>query len=181
APFLEQFGEGDGAVAVEAVARRQRRGLALVVVVTRRAFFLEFLPHDRRRDDGLHPRLFGVLPGFHHANLTREALLDDVGEMLALFVQHVRIVGGESRLAVAHDEDVGKAARMYAVQGRDAILPLVAQGNAATAVELIARAARIIRSDFEARGIDQAIDFIFLAVGDDAVLGDALHAFAVRI
>src|SRR5512135_3762281 len=51
APFLEQPGERDGAVAVEAVARRQSRGLAFVVVVAGRALLLEFLAHDGGGDD----------------------------------------------------------------------------------------------------------------------------------
>ena len=70
---------------------------------------------------------------------------------------------------------------MHAVQRRDAVRPLLGQRQAVAAVQLVAGAARVVGADLEAGGVDQAVELVLDAVRDDAVLGDALDALAVRV
>src|SRR6185437_7150550 len=180
-PVFEDLHKRNRPRTIRPVAGGARRKLAFVVVITRRAFLEELLPQDGQRLDGLHPIVFGVLLRLDGPHLPLAARLHDIGDMLALFVEHMREVGGEARLRIADDEAVRKSARMEAVEGRYAFLPLLGQRNPAASIQFIAGTPRVAGPDFKTRGIDQAIDFIFLAVGDDAAFGDPFHAFARRI
>ena len=67
------------------------------------------------------------------------------------------------------------------MQRRDAVRPLARQREAVAAGEVVAGAAGVVGADLEAGGVDQAVDLVGLAVGDDGVFGDALDAAAFGI
>ena len=132
-------------------------------------------------DDGLDPSLFGISGRFHHRHPALLAFSNDVGGMLALFVEHVRIADREARLRDREDEVVGEVAAMHTVQGRDPVRPFLGQGLAAAALDLIARALGIGGADLKAGREDQAIQLIFNAIDHHAAFGDLLHAFALGV
>src|SRR5262249_33074143 len=59
--------------------------------------------------------------------------------------------------------------------------PLLREGNAVAAVHLVAGAPFERRADLEAAREDDAVELVFDAVGDDALLGDSLDALAVGV
>ena len=115
------------------------------------------------------------------ADLVVDRVLDDVGEVLALLVERVRVVHGERAVQRAHVQTVREAAVVHAVQRAHAVLPLLGERQPVAAVDLVAGAAREVGADLEAGGVDQAVDLVLHAVRDHALLGDALDALALRV
>ena len=181
APLLQDAEELDRAAAVEAVLAAALSRLAFVVVVARRAVLEELLGEHREPDDGVDPLLLGLFRDLDRPHVVVDGVLDDVGDVLALLVQHVRIVHREAGLLRPHDEAVREAAAVHAVQRRDAVRPLLGQAQPVAPVQLVAGAARVVRPDFEAGGVDQAVELVLHAVDDDALRRDPLDAFALRV
>ena len=110
-----------------------------------------------------------------------ERAADDVGEVLGLLVQHVRVAGGEAGLGVAHQEAVREAVHVHAVQRAHAVGPPVGQAHAAAAEDLHAGAAAVVGADLEAGREDQAVELVLAAGDDDAARRDALDAAALGV
>src|SRR5690606_10129765 len=106
-------------------------------------------------------------------------VLDDVGDVAALHVEDVRDIGAGAHLGERDDEAVREAPRLHAEQRRDAVLPLLAEGNAILAHDVVARAPLQRRANLEAAGKDDAVELVLDAVGDDALLRDAVDALAL--
>ena len=115
---------------------------------------------------------------------------EDVGEVLALFVEHVREVHGEARLCEAEDEAVREVSTVHPVEGRRAVVPLLGERQPVATVELVSRSPGVVGSDLETGGVDQTVDLELLleqvAVGvalvdDDARRCDALDAATLGV
>ena len=96
-------------------------------------------------------------------------------------MQHVREVGGEAALGDAHVEGVRKAAALETVQGAHAVAPLLRKREPVAPLHLVAGPTGVRGAHLEAGGEDEAVQLVFHAVGDHALLRDALHALALRI
>src|SRR5690606_24769288 len=70
---------------------------------------------------------------------------------------------------------------VHAVERPRPVRPVLAEGLAAAADEVVAGAPRVRRPDLEARRVDQAIDLPFDPFGDDAPLRDPLDALSLRV
>ena len=68
-----------------------------------------------------------------------------------------------------------------AVLGAHSLGPMVRQFDAATPGQIEAGPPSIFCADLEPRGVDDAIELVFLACNDDAVFGDPLDPLAVGI
>src|SRR5262249_26222575 len=154
----------------------QRAGMSLVVVVARRAILEELSAEARETDHGVDPLLLRLLGHLDRAHAALDGLAHDVGEVLALLVQHVRVVHREARLLRPHDEAVGTPAAGRAVCGAAAVLPARGGGGPAPPVDLVAGAPRVRRAALEPGCKAQAGGRVLAARHDDASLRDALDA-----
>ncbi len=68
-----------------------------------------------------------------------------------------------------------------AVERADAVAPLLGERLPAASDEVVARAARVVGADLEARREDQAVDLDLAAADHDTGLGDPLDAAALRV
>ena len=94
----------------------------------------------------------------------------------------VRVIGNESRgLVLLDEEQVGEAMDMQPVKAAHAARPIVRQQPPAAPGHIISRAFGEIGADLEPRGIDDAIDLVFLPIGDHALRGDPFDALAVGV
>src|SRR5438477_4934853 len=105
-PVFEDLHERHRTTAVWPVLAAAFARLAFVVVVARRARLEKLPPRSREADDRLHPLRLRFLRDFDGPDLMVECVLDDVRDVLALLVQHVREVHRESRLRVADHKAV---------------------------------------------------------------------------
>src|SRR6056297_106001 len=190
APPFEQLDEGHGTRAVAAVLQAALTGLALVVVVAGSARLEELLVHLRQVDDRLHPCVLRLAFGLDHRHAPSACLGEDVGEVLALLVEHVWEVHRETRLDVAEDEAVGEVAAVHAVQRGCAVGPVLGERDAVTSVQLVAGPTCVVGAHLESGRVDQAVDvellLVQLAVGAGALdhdtgRCDALHAAALGV
>jgi hypothetical protein len=88
----------------------------------------------------------------------RLRLLDDVGDVLGLVVEHGGHVHGQAVLADADVEPVREVAAGMAVQGAEAVLVVVVERQAVPAGDLEPDPPPERRRDLEARGVDDAVD-----------------------
>src|ERR1700733_812269 len=119
APVLEELGKGSRPGSVWAVGSRPRGGLALVVLVARRAFLLKAHSPDRQRNDCLDPFLLGFLRSFGGLYSVRETISNDVGNVFRLQGDRVREIGCERDLRMGDEIAVRKKPTMHAVEGEN--------------------------------------------------------------
>lgn len=83
-------------------------------------------------------------------------------------------------LAYGDEEAVREASRGPAMQRTSAVLVGLRQSLAVSAVDLHVATMGEVRRQFEAGCVDDAVEFEFLAIGDDAFLGDVIDADALN-
>src|SRR5262249_48833357 len=96
APLLEDAEKLHRAAAVEPVLSAALSRLAFVVVVAGCAALEKLAGEHREADDRRHPLLLGFFRDLDRAHVTVDGVLDDVGDVLALLVQHVRKIHREA-------------------------------------------------------------------------------------
>ena len=107
---------------------------------------------------------------------------DDRGDGLGRVVQVVRHVGDEvAALAELDQEGVREAVHVDAVHAAHAVGPVVREPCAVAAGQVEAEPADRLRADLEARGVDDAVDWVLNARHDHAAGRDPLDALAVGV
>src|SRR5215469_11959454 len=180
APLVDVGEVGAGAVGV-AVAEERARGLALVVVVARRAV----RPADHAARSGQQerdPRVLGVPRRLDRAEPQVQGVpygqrdgLGRVGDVVRHVGDQVRALGG------LHEEQVREPADVDAVQRAHSVRPVLRQRAAAAAGHLEAGSPGVGGADLEAGTVDDAVELVGPAGDDHAGLGDPLYALAVRV
>lgn len=80
-----------------------------------------------------------------------------------------------------HHKHVGHAAHEEAVEGFVMVFPVVVEGETVSADDLEVGASGVGGADFEASRVDDAVEFVFFAIGYDALLCDCVDAEAVCV
>ena len=106
--------------------------------------------------------------GFHLRRVVAQTPRDHLGGVTRLNVEQIGEVHGETRLGDGQDEAVREAVDVQAVEGANAVAPLVGQRQPVATDDLEARTPRVFGADLESSGEDQAVDAVFCAVHDDA-------------
>src|SRR5690606_5923637 len=78
-------------------------------------------------------------------------------------------------------ERVGEAVHEGALEGPHPLGPVLGDALAVPAGHVEPRALRVRGPDLEARRVDDAVELVLATAGDDAPLGDPLHALAVGV
>src|SRR5579871_4715480 len=89
-----------------------------------------------------------------------ERPVHEPGEMPGLDVVEVREVHGEPRLGDADDEAVREAVHVQAVEGPDAVGPLLGEGEPVAAHDLESGATRVVGADLEPGGEDETVELV---------------------
>ena len=82
--------------------------------------------------------------------------------MLGLFIERVWHIDGDSGLGESQEEAIGEAMAGQAMESTQAVAPMVTQGLAIAANNVVTRSAGERGADFKAGGEDQAIYVIVL-------------------
>jgi len=154
---------------------------ALIVVVPRRALLQEVTPNRRPVNNRLRPCLLRILHRLHRPDSAFLALGDNVRIMNRLLVSDMHEVWRKSCLHDLDEEAVGEVARAPCMQCLCAISPLLGYRLVVAAVDLDAGLVRPFVCELETSGVDEAVEFVFLAVGYDAVGGEVVNTFAFGI
>ena len=93
----------------------------------------------------------------------------------------MRIVCRKAGLRRAHDDQVRETVHQHAVQAAIAVSPMLRQLAPVTPADIVTGPPRVFGTHFKPRRIDQAVDLIGLAIGDDRILRDPLDAPALCI
>lgn len=67
------------------------------------------------------------------------------------------------------------------MEGRGAVLPFVCCCRTISSIYLHTCLVRPLVGELKTSGVDQAVDLVLLAIGDDTFLGDALDALAFGV
>ena len=111
-----------------------------------------------------------------------EEVADDVRDVGAGLGQVVGVVGDQpGSLGGAHLEEVREAVDVHAVQRAHGGVPVLGQRDAVPADGVEPGPAGERRTDLEAGGVDDAVEFVVDAADPDARLVDALDTLAVGV
>src|SRR6185312_980663 len=154
---------------------------AFAVVVAGRAFPIEAFADPRQAAHFLHISLLTLDGWFERGCAAGARLGHHIRDVLRLFVQRLRYTDGDRRLGEAQEEAGGTAVGGQSMQGAKSVRPMLRQRLAAASDDVVTGPTRIGRADFETRGEDEAIEFVFAAIRDDTVFGQTFDALAIRV
>ena len=120
---------------------------------------------DRRDPIGL-----CLFRGLKHLQVVLQGVLDHVGGVHGLLVEHVGKVRREAGLSKAHEEAVREPAAEQAVERRKSVRPFRAQVQPSPPDDVVARSPGVVGADLEAGGEDHAIQLVLLVTNHDAAL-----------
>src|SRR5215469_4888815 len=181
-PAIDIFevGRRAGGIA-DGISRSGSGILALIVVVARRAIRRADHAAGARQQE-FDPAVLGLARDLDLLAPALARFLHDRGDGLAGFGQVVRHVGDEvGALRRLHEKQVGEAVNVNAVLAAHPFGPGLRKFQAIAAGDIETGALGEIGPDFEARGIDDAVDLVFDAADDHAIFADALDTLAVGV
>lgn len=112
-------------MSVSRISRRYHGRLALIIVVSGRAFLEEVGSELSTLNNCVGPLLLRFSASFNGANIPLHTLANHVREMLRLFTRDMHEVGCEDSLNNADPQAVWKAIRRPAMKSCGAFLPLL--------------------------------------------------------
>lgn len=101
--------------------------------------------------------------------------------MFRLLVQHVRITRGKPRLGIVHNEAVGKAVDVHAVERPHTLRPGLCQLPAFTTNQLQISPARKVSAYLKTGSENKAVQFVLLFPDGNPRRRDTVHALAAGI
>src|SRR5271154_4435031 len=181
-PSPNDLVELDWAAAVQLARESEAFGRhAFVIVVAGGAGLEKFLIVHRLRFDRRDPFGFRLRRRLDASRFIRLGVLDELGDVLGLLLEHVWKVRGQGILRDSHVEAVREANAAEAVQRFQAAGPVLGQRFAAAAEDLEARAPRIGRAHFESGREDDAVRLVLDAVEHQPFFCELIDAAAHRV
>src|ERR1700722_17807812 len=182
APFANDLVEFDRSAAVlfseqAGIFRR----LPFIVVVPRGAFPQESLIVYGLAPDRCDPFGLGLRRGFERSRFLGLGMLNQFGDVARLLLEHVREVLREAVLRNSHVEAIREPRAVETMQRLEAVRPVLGEGLTSAAVDLETCATGVGGANLEAGAENDAIHLVLDALEDQAFLGDAIDAAALRI
>lgn len=101
--------------------------------------------------------------------------------MLGPLAQQARIVRRRRALQVRKRQEVREVATDNAMQRARPVFPFLGQGQPTSPCDGHVGALRVVGAPVEAGGVDDAVELVLLALGHDALFGDAVDALPVCV
>ena len=87
-----------------------------------------------------------------------DGVAQNMDEVVARFLEQVRVVDRETALGVTQDEHVGEAVHVHAVHRPDAVPPMLGEAVVPGADDVVAGSPGVLGPDLESGGVDQAVE-----------------------
>src|SRR5262249_8830413 len=128
------------------------------------------LGHRVRAVYDAHPLGLRLARRFDRFRIARIRQRYESGDVLGLLVKHVSEVRRQSGLGEPHVKAIRKTVAQKAVESPHPLSPVIGQRNSAASVHSKFGPPRVRRTDLEAGGEDQTIDFVFDSADHDSML-----------